>query len=45
MGPTRVEGQLCDDFGALFLSEFVIHRPVEVVGNLRDLTGSYQRAQ
>jgi hypothetical protein len=32
-----------DDFGGLFLSEFIIHRPVEVVGDLRDPSRRDQR--
>ena len=31
-------------FGGLWLREAIIHCPVEVVGNLRDLTGRNERA-
>src|SRR2546427_10560807 len=44
VGPTGVEGELREDLRGLRLRQAVIHRPVEVVGNLRNLTRSYQRA-
>jgi hypothetical protein len=37
VGRPDVEGQVRDDFGCLWLRQAVIHRPVEVIGNLRDL--------
>src|SRR6266851_2916166 len=42
--PTDVEGQVRDDLRGLRLRQAVIHRPVEVVGNLRHLAGSNQGA-
>src|SRR5438128_8452501 len=42
--PTRVEGELREDFGGFRLRQSVIHRPVEVVGHLRDLTRRHQGA-
>lgn len=42
--PTGVKGEMRNDFCGLRLTQAVIHRPVEVVRNLRDLTGSNQCA-
>ena len=44
VGPADIERQMRDHFGDLHPREAVIHRPVEVIGNLRNLTGSDQRA-
>jgi len=35
---------VCDDLPSLLLRQSVIHRPVEVVRDLRNLAGSNQRA-
>src|SRR5436190_527559 len=42
--PADVERQMRDDFCGLRLCQAVIHRPVEVIGHLRDLAGSNERA-
>jgi hypothetical protein len=41
---TDLEGEMRDDLRGLRLRQAVIHCPVEVVGNLRDLAGSNQGA-
>jgi hypothetical protein len=43
IGPTGVERQMRDDLPGLLLRQPVIHRPVQVVCNLRDLARSNQR--
>src|SRR6266487_1542337 len=42
--PPDIEGQMRNGFRGLRLRKAVIHRPVEMVGNLRDLTGRDERA-
>ena len=39
VGPTRIEREMADDFSRLLLGQPVIHRPVQMVGDLRDLAG------
>jgi hypothetical protein len=43
-GPPGVESQVRDDLSCLLLSQPVVHRPVKMVSDLRDLTRSNQRA-
>src|SRR6516225_6149076 len=42
--PTCVEGQLRDNFRGLCLRQAVVHCPIEVVRDLRNLAGSNERA-
>ena|SRR2546425_6411793 len=44
IGPTCVESQVRNNFPGLFPSQPIVHRPVEVVRDLRDLGGSNQSA-
>jgi hypothetical protein len=41
--PTRVEGQLRHHFGGLRLREAVVHCPVQVIRQLRELPRGYKR--
>jgi hypothetical protein len=40
VGPTDIEREVCDDLSCLRLRQAIIHRAVQVIGDLRDLTGS-----
>src|SRR6516225_5327098 len=42
--PTCVEGQMRDNFRGLCLRQAVVHCPIEVVRDLRNLAGSNERA-
>ena len=42
--PTDVEGQMHDYLCGLCLCQVVVHRPIEMVRNLRNLAVSNQRA-
>jgi len=42
--PTGIESQMRDYLRGLRLGQAVVHRPIEVIGNLRDLAGSNQGA-
>src|SRR5882757_9883436 len=44
VGPTRVECEMADDLAGLLLGQPVIHRPVQMVGDLRDLACRDERA-
>src|SRR6266851_1448136 len=41
--PTGVEGQVCEHLRGLRLRQAMIHRPVEVIRDLRDLAGGDER--
>jgi hypothetical protein len=43
-GPSEIEREMRDGFRSLRLRQAVIHRPVDVIGHLRDLSGRNQRA-
>jgi hypothetical protein len=42
--PTDIEYEMGDRLRGLRLCQAVIHRPIEMIGNLGDLTGSDERA-
>jgi hypothetical protein len=44
VGPTDIEGQVCNHFARLCFRETVIHGPVQVIRHLGDLTCCNQRA-
>src|SRR3954451_13488254 len=43
VGPTGVECKMSDDLAGFLFCQPIIHRPVQMVGDLRDLAGRDQR--
>ena len=44
VGPARIKSQVGEHFRSLALRQTVIHRPVEMIGDLRHLAGSNEGA-
>src|SRR4051812_24717788 len=44
VGPSRIECEMTDDLAGFLFCQPVIHGPVQMVGDLRDLPGRDQRA-
>src|SRR6266568_3463085 len=44
IGPTCIERQLCEHFRSLFLRQATVHRSIEVIANLRHLSGCNEGA-
>src|SRR6266536_1818939 len=42
--PTGIEGQVCEDLRGLRFRQAIIHRPIEVIRDLRDLAGGDESA-